>query len=102
MNIQVKLKAQEDATAEQSSCSQKLQEAVEIGKGKLAESAAYVLKLQDEQSRAKELISEYATQVRTAHATDCHGNRLLNWHAQMDAKCLLIKLLLTTHDSPVF
>lgn len=64
MKLQLKLKAQEDATAEQSSCSQKLQEAVEIGKGKLAESAAYVLKLQDEQSRAKEQISEYATQVR--------------------------------------
>ena len=61
---QAQLKVQEDATAEQSSCALKLQEAVEVGKGKLAESAAFMLKLQDEQSRAKEQISEYTTQVR--------------------------------------
>ena len=74
---------------------------MEIGKGKLAESAAYVLKLQDEQSRAKEQISEYATQVRTAHAVACVGNRPLTWQAWTDTKCLLIELLLTTHANIV-
>ena len=63
MLLQVRLSEQESATAEQAACAQKLQEAVETGKGKLAESAAFMHKLQDEQSRAKEQISEYAVQV---------------------------------------
>ena len=46
-----------------------MQEAVETGKGKLAESAAFMLKLQGEQSRAKEQIAEYAAQVM--HLTLC-------------------------------
>ena len=54
---------------------------MEIGKGKLAESAAYVLKLQDEQSRAKEQISEYATQVRAPDAIACYDNWPLTWQA---------------------
>ena len=61
--LQARLCEQEAATAEQSACAQKLQEAVETGKGKLAESAAFMRKLQDEQTRAKEQIAEYAAQV---------------------------------------
>ena len=66
--VQARLCEQEAATAEQSACAQKLQEAVETGKGKLAESAAFMRKLQDEQTRAKGQIAEYATQV-TKQAT---------------------------------
>ena len=61
--LQARLCEQEGATAEQSACAQKLQEAVETGKGKLAESAAFMRKLQDEQTKAKEQIGEYVTQV---------------------------------------
>lgn len=61
--LQARLCEQEGATAEQSACAEKLQEAVETGKGKLAESAAFMRKLQDEQTKAKEQICEYATQV---------------------------------------
>lgn len=69
--LQARLREQEAATAEQSACAQQLQEAVETGKGKLAESAAFMLKLQDEQNRAKEQIAEYAAQVvhHTLHAS---------------------------------
>lgn len=63
MILQAQLKAQQHATAEQLACTQKLQEVVELGKGKLAESAAFVLKLQEEQSKAKEQICEYTAQV---------------------------------------
>lgn len=63
--MQAQLCEQEAATAEQSACAQKLQDAVETGKGKLAESAAFMQKLQDEQIKAKEQIAEYAGQVRT-------------------------------------
>ena len=65
--LQARLCEQEAATAEQFECAQKLQEAVETGKGKLAESAAFMQKLQDEQHKAKEQISEYAAQVHTLH-----------------------------------
>ena len=61
--LQAKKSNQQAATAQQTACAQKLQEAVETGKGKLAESAAFMRKLQDEQTRAKEQIAEYATQV---------------------------------------
>ena len=70
--LQARLCAQESATAEQSACAQKLQEAVETGKGKLAESAAFMRKLQDEQARAKEQIAEYSTQVTQAGAILWH------------------------------
>ena len=70
--LQARLSAQEVATAEQSACAQKLQEAVETGKGKLAESAAFMHKLQDEQTRAKEQIAEYATQVTHIFAANEH------------------------------
>ncbi|KAL3149974.1 hypothetical protein ABBQ38_013330 [Trebouxia sp. C0009 RCD-2024] len=62
-DLQARLSQQQAATAQQSACAQQLQEAVETGKGKLAESAAFMRKLQDEQTRAKEQIAEYATQV---------------------------------------
>ncbi len=65
--LQARLCEQEAATAEQSACAQQLQEAVETGKGKLAESAAFMQKLQDEQSRAREQITEYAAQVMNKH-----------------------------------
>ena len=68
--LQARLREQEAATAEQSHCAQKLQEAVETGKGKLAESAAFMRKLQDEQTRAKEQIAEYATQVTKSAASN--------------------------------
>ncbi len=61
--MQAKLSEQEAATVEQTACAQKLQEAVETGKGKLAESAAFMQKLQDEQTKAKQQIAEYASQV---------------------------------------
>lgn len=66
--LQARLCEQESATAEQSACAEKLHEAVETGKGKLAESAAFMRKLQDEQTKAKEQIGEYATQVTESGA----------------------------------
>ena len=63
--LQARLKQQEEATAEQSLCAQKLQEAVEVGKGKLATAAVSIVQLQDEATRAKEQISEHVAQVQS-------------------------------------